>query len=198
MGPAQASALMPSRAPLRSTCGHPLLQSKRSVSYYAPVNQYVNRVRSSAKRTRGEVIDVLAVAYAEVRSVVRCQQVRALVDWPRDSTCGANERDCRRGQLASCDATGGECELNGYDAAPNVKHTRPIEIDGLLNLRAVRLRDVDAVRTTQPRDQRSVHRRPGGGIVFADRAGAFQDHALKLQSRDSVEYILRDLRPELQ
>jgi hypothetical protein len=147
---------MSSRAPLRSACGYPLLQSKGTASYYVPANQYVNRVGSSTKRTRGEVIDVLAVAYAEVRSVVRCQQVRALVDWPRDRTCGASERDCRQGQLASCDATDGECELNRYDAAVNVKHTRSIGIDGLLNLRAVRLNHVDACRAGQPRDQRGV------------------------------------------
>jgi len=32
----------------------------------------------------------------------------ALVDWLQGRTCGANEQDCRQGQLASCDAIGGE------------------------------------------------------------------------------------------
>ena len=57
-----------------------LFQCKGTTSYYDPANQYVNLVRSGAKRTRAEVIDVLAGAYAEVRSLVGFQQVCALVD----------------------------------------------------------------------------------------------------------------------
>ncbi len=79
-----------------------------AASYYNPANRYVNLVRSGPKRTRGDVIDVLTVAYAKVRSLVSGRQVRALVDRPQDSTSVANERDCRRGRLASCHAIGGE------------------------------------------------------------------------------------------
>src|SRR5947207_15606441 len=111
-----------------------LLQREGSAPCDAAADRYVDLVGSGAERTRTEVIGILALGavYAEVRSAVRFQQVRALINRPHDPARGAKDRDCRRWQLASRSAIGREFERDRYNTAPGVEDARSICINWLL------------------------------------------------------------------
>src|SRR5437879_1914461 len=106
-----------------------LVQSKDTAAYCLTVDVNVHAIGTTPECARTQIVYVLTAINSEVRACVGGAAVNGLVDGSGRPSGRSGQSDSCRRQRACRNATQGECELNRYDAAPNAKHTRPIEID---------------------------------------------------------------------
>src|SRR5437870_8252103 len=114
-----------------------LFELEGSAAYNLVVDQNVLAIGTGPECARAQIVYVLAAIDSEVRAGVGGAGVNGLVDLSgRASGCSGHSDRCRR-QIACRNAAEGQSEFHWNHTAPHVKHTRPVGIDGLLNLCAV-------------------------------------------------------------
>ena len=117
------------------TCSLP--QRERSVAYNLTADYDLNAIGAHAKRTRTQIVDVLAAINPEVRAGIRGSAVNGLVDLLVTSCARSIHSDRRGRQIARRRAVKRESKLHWNNPASNVEHAGPIGVDRLLNLRSI-------------------------------------------------------------
>ena len=115
-----------------------LFELENGVAYNDTVDLDVGAIGTSSEGTRAQIVYVLTATNSEVRACVGGAAVNRFVDGSGSTPGGSGQSDSCGRQGACRNTVLGQRELNRNDPAISVKNTRPIGIDGLLDVRGKR------------------------------------------------------------